>query len=209
MYGIYTGLVYVTPLIGGWIADRYLGMRMAAVIGGIVMMLGHFAMAVPSLLHVALGLLIVGNGFFKPNTTLDGRRAVRRRRRSAPRRRLHDLLHGHQPGRVLLAARLRHAGREAGLALRLRQRGRGHAHRPVSRCCRSRAGWAAPACGRASSRWPGTTRRRSRCGRSPASPFVYARAGHRRRPSARWPAVAKVVLVGGVADRRGRSGCRA
>ncbi len=69
MYGIYTGLVYVTPLIGGWIADRWLGMRMAAVIGGIVMMLGHFAMAVPSLLHVALGLLIVGNGFFKPNTS--------------------------------------------------------------------------------------------------------------------------------------------
>ena len=69
LYGIYTGLVYVTPLIGGWIADRWLGMRLAAVIGGIVMMLGHFAMAVPSLLHVALGLLIVGNGFFKPNTS--------------------------------------------------------------------------------------------------------------------------------------------
>jgi POT family proton-dependent oligopeptide transporter len=69
MYGIYTGLVYVTPLIGGWIADRWLGMRLASVIGGIVMMLGHFAMAVPSLLHVALGLLIVGNGFFKPNTS--------------------------------------------------------------------------------------------------------------------------------------------
>ncbi len=69
LYGIYTGLVYVTPLIGGWIADRWLGMRLAAVIGGIVMMLGHFAMAVPSMLHVALGLLIVGNGFFKPNTS--------------------------------------------------------------------------------------------------------------------------------------------
>src|SRR5215468_7385694 len=59
LYGIYTGLVYVTPIIGGWIADRWLGMRLAAVIGGVVMMLGHFAMAVPSLLHVALGLLIV------------------------------------------------------------------------------------------------------------------------------------------------------
>ena len=69
MVGTYTGLVYVTPLIGGWIADRWLGMRKAAVIGAIVMMLGHFAMAVPSLLHVALGLLIVGNGFFKPNTS--------------------------------------------------------------------------------------------------------------------------------------------
>ncbi len=69
LYGIYTGLVYLTPLVGGWIADRWLGMRLAAVIGGIVMMLGHFAMAVPSMLHVALGLLIVGNGFFKPNTS--------------------------------------------------------------------------------------------------------------------------------------------
>ncbi len=67
--GIYAGLVYVTPMIGGWIADRWLGMRLAAVIGGIVMMLGHFVMAVPSLLHVALGLLIVGNGFFKANTS--------------------------------------------------------------------------------------------------------------------------------------------
>jgi proton-dependent oligopeptide transporter, POT family len=69
LYGIYTGLVYVTPLIGGYLADRFLGMRLAAVIGGLVMMLGHFAMAVPSMLHVALGLLIVGNGFFKPNTS--------------------------------------------------------------------------------------------------------------------------------------------
>ena len=69
VYGTYTGLVYVTPLIGGWIADRWLGMRKAAIIGAVVMMLGHFAMAVPSLLHVALGLLIVGNGFFKPNTS--------------------------------------------------------------------------------------------------------------------------------------------
>ncbi len=69
VYGIYTGLVYLTPLFGGWIADKYLGLRLTAVIGAAVMMLGHFAMAVPSLLHVALGLLIIGNGFFKPNTT--------------------------------------------------------------------------------------------------------------------------------------------
>ncbi|MBH9553672.1 peptide MFS transporter [Inhella gelatinilytica] len=69
LYGIYTGLVYLTPLIGGAVADRILGKRRAAVIGGTVMMLGHFAMAFEPLLHVALGLLIVGNGFFKPNTT--------------------------------------------------------------------------------------------------------------------------------------------
>ncbi len=69
LYGIYTGLVYLTPLIGGAFADRYLGKRRAAVIGGTVMMFGHFAMAFEPLLHLALGLLIVGNGFFKPNTT--------------------------------------------------------------------------------------------------------------------------------------------
>src|SRR5436305_11968771 len=51
MYGVYTMLVYLTPIIGGWIADRFLGLRLTAVIGGTVMMLGHFAMAVPSMLH--------------------------------------------------------------------------------------------------------------------------------------------------------------
>ncbi len=69
LYGLYTGLVYLTPLIGGWLADRYLGVRQGAVIGAIVMVAGHFAMAHPSLLQLALGLLIVGNGFFKPNTS--------------------------------------------------------------------------------------------------------------------------------------------
>ncbi|HEX8986317.1 MAG TPA: peptide MFS transporter [Rhodocyclaceae bacterium] len=69
LYGIYTALVYLTPVFGGWLADRWLGIRQAAVVGATVMMLGHFAMAVPALLHVALGLLIVGNGFFKPNTS--------------------------------------------------------------------------------------------------------------------------------------------
>ncbi|MDC8785664.1 peptide MFS transporter [Roseateles koreensis] len=69
LYGMYTGLVYFTPMIGGAIADKYLGNRRAAVIGGSVMMLGHFAMAFPALMHLALGLLIVGNGLFKPNTT--------------------------------------------------------------------------------------------------------------------------------------------
>jgi POT family proton-dependent oligopeptide transporter len=53
--------------LGGYLADRYLGLRKAILVGGITMMLGHFAMAVPALLDLALGLLIVGNGFFKPN----------------------------------------------------------------------------------------------------------------------------------------------
>jgi len=69
LYGLYTGLVYLTPILGGWMADRYLGKRRAALIGGLTMMLGHLAMAVDGLLQLALGLLIVGNGFFKANTT--------------------------------------------------------------------------------------------------------------------------------------------
>ncbi len=69
LYGLYTGLVYLTPLVGGALADRWLGTRHAAVIGGAIMMLGHFAMAFEPLLHLALGLLVIGNGFFKPNTS--------------------------------------------------------------------------------------------------------------------------------------------
>ncbi|MCC7007055.1 MAG: peptide MFS transporter [Ottowia sp.] len=70
LYGLYTGLVYLAPVFGGYIADRYFGQRQSVVVGSLLMMLGHFAMAVPSLLHMALGLLVLGNGFFKPNTTI-------------------------------------------------------------------------------------------------------------------------------------------
>ncbi len=69
LYGAYTALVYTTPLLGGIIADRLLGYRKAVTLGAIFMMLGHFAMAFNtlSIFYLALGLLIVGNGFFKPN----------------------------------------------------------------------------------------------------------------------------------------------
>lgn len=69
VYGWYTGLVYLTPLLGGYIADRYLGQRKAIVIGGVLMALGHFAMAFPPMpfFFGAMILLIMGNGFFKPN----------------------------------------------------------------------------------------------------------------------------------------------
>ena len=69
VYGWYTGLVYLTPLLGGYIADRYMGQRKAIVVGGVLMALGHFAMAFPSMpfFFGAMILLIMGNGFFKPN----------------------------------------------------------------------------------------------------------------------------------------------
>ncbi|MDB4931703.1 MAG: Di-/tripeptide transporter [Myxococcaceae bacterium] len=69
IYGTYTALVYLTPLAGGYLADRYLGQRRAVVLGGFLMMIGHFLMAVPGTVAFfsALTFLIVGNGFFKPN----------------------------------------------------------------------------------------------------------------------------------------------
>lgn len=69
IYATYTGLVYLTPLIGGFLADKYLGARKAIFIGGLVMMLGEIAMMFPSTLNLGLALLILGNGFFKPNIT--------------------------------------------------------------------------------------------------------------------------------------------
>ncbi|TNF36548.1 MAG: MFS transporter [Deltaproteobacteria bacterium] len=69
VYGAYTALVYATPFIGGMLADRLLGPRRAIILGGILMMAGEFVLMVPEELpfYLALGLLIVGNGFFKPN----------------------------------------------------------------------------------------------------------------------------------------------
>ena len=69
IYAWYTGLVYATPLLGGYLADRYLGQRRSVYIGGVLMMIGHFLMAVPGLyaFYGALIFLIIGNGFFKPN----------------------------------------------------------------------------------------------------------------------------------------------
>lgn len=67
IYGLYTGLVYMTPLFGGLLADRFLGQRRAVYIGGTLMAIGHFLMAFESLFFPALGFLITGNGLFKPN----------------------------------------------------------------------------------------------------------------------------------------------
>jgi POT family proton-dependent oligopeptide transporter len=67
IYGLYTGLVYFTPFFGGLLADRILGQRKTVVIGGILMAIGHFLMAVESMFFPALMFLILGNGCFKPN----------------------------------------------------------------------------------------------------------------------------------------------
>src|SRR5207248_5314727 len=68
--GTYVAVVYLTPFIGGLIADRYIGYRRAIFLGGILLASGYFLLAIPgsnALLFCALGLVCLGNGFFKPN----------------------------------------------------------------------------------------------------------------------------------------------
>ncbi|MEO6136667.1 MAG: peptide MFS transporter [Ginsengibacter sp.] len=67
--GSFIALVYLTPFIGGLLADRYLGYIKSIFIGGTLMSLGYFGLAIEgdTALYVSLGLIIVGNGFFKPN----------------------------------------------------------------------------------------------------------------------------------------------
>ncbi|MGL5291816.1 MAG: peptide MFS transporter, partial [Vibrionaceae bacterium] len=76
LYGIYTALVYITPLIGGWLADTYLGQRRSIIIGAVLMAIGQFTLALPHSLapdlvnvifYVGLAFIILGNGLFKPN----------------------------------------------------------------------------------------------------------------------------------------------
>ncbi|VBB47959.1 Amino acid/peptide transporter (Peptide:H+ symporter) [uncultured Paludibacter sp.] len=80
VYGNYTGLVYLTPLIGGYIADRYWGMRRSVFWGAVLMVIGQFFMFTSALMYqnveiakwlmyIGLGGLIFGNGFFKPNVS--------------------------------------------------------------------------------------------------------------------------------------------
>ncbi|MFM6983994.1 MAG: peptide MFS transporter [Chitinophagaceae bacterium] len=78
VYGSYTGLVYLTPLIGGYMADRYWGNRKSIIVGGVLMAAGQFFMFLAGtffqqidfasmMMYIGLTFLILGNGFFKPN----------------------------------------------------------------------------------------------------------------------------------------------
>jgi len=67
IYGLYTALVYLTPLFGGWLADHKFGQRAAIIFGAILMAIGHLMMAFPPMTFIALVMLILGNGAFKPN----------------------------------------------------------------------------------------------------------------------------------------------
>ncbi len=69
IYAAYGALVYATPFLGGIVADRLLGFKKSVMLGGLLMTIGHFVMAIETefWLYIALAFLIIGNGFFKPN----------------------------------------------------------------------------------------------------------------------------------------------
>jgi len=70
IYGTFIALVYVTPFVGGLLADRVLGYRRSVILGGVLMGIGYLLLAIPNNLttfYLAMGVMILGNGFFKPN----------------------------------------------------------------------------------------------------------------------------------------------
>jgi proton-dependent oligopeptide transporter, POT family len=75
IYGLYTAMIYLFSLPGGWLADRIIGLRRGVLWGGVIIAFGHFSMAIPSLttFYLGLALIVVGTGFLKPNiSTLVG-----------------------------------------------------------------------------------------------------------------------------------------
>jgi POT family proton-dependent oligopeptide transporter len=69
VYGVYTSMVYLTPLLGGFLGDRVIGPLKAIYVGGMLMMLGHLSLAMDNMssFYIGLALLVLGNGLFKPN----------------------------------------------------------------------------------------------------------------------------------------------
>ncbi len=114
IYGLYTFGVYALALPGGWIADRLIGQRRAVFYGGVLIALGHFSMALPSVatFYTGLALIVVGTGLLKPNVSaIVG--DLYPRGKPSPGRRLLHLLHGHQPRRHAGSAGLLVSGRAA------------------------------------------------------------------------------------------------
>ena len=112
IFGLYSGFVYFTPLLGGMIADRWIGQRNAVVIGALSMSAGHIAMTFDRSFLLALLLLVIGSGFLKGNISAQVGALYPPRGRGAADPRLHHLQHGHQHrrGRRALAVRPARAG---------------------------------------------------------------------------------------------------
>ena len=98
LFAAYTSLVYLTPLLGGILADKLLGYRNAVVLGALRMALGHGSLALEGIeqnfFYLGLGLLVIGNGLFKPNiSSIVGQLY----KADDPRKRwcIHNFLHGH------------------------------------------------------------------------------------------------------------------
>ena len=131
IYGLYTAVVYLLALPGGWVADRLLGQRRAVFVGGCHhrrrplqpgRRVDHDLLPGPL-------LIVIGTGLLKPNiSTMVGELYPRGGR--PPRRRVLDLLHGHQPRRLRRASGLRLPRAKRQLALGLRRRRRRHGARP-------------------------------------------------------------------------------
>ncbi len=78
LYGTFTMLVYLTPVLGGWLADNYMGQRKAILWGGLIFALGYFTLGIPksaivgmeeTVFYIGLGLIVIGNGLFKANVS--------------------------------------------------------------------------------------------------------------------------------------------
>ena len=100
LYGTYTMLVYLTPVIGGFLADRLIGTRRSLVVGAIVIAMGHFTLAFPGMpaFYLGLGPHYHRHGILQTQCVDDGRADLLRWRRSS-RLGLYDFLHGDQPRR--------------------------------------------------------------------------------------------------------------
>jgi len=127
---IYSAGAYLTSVIGGWLADRFLGARRTVLTGGIVIMCGHILLAVPttSLFYVGLAAVVLGTGLLKPNiaSLVGALYSVNDHRRDF---RFFDLLHGDQHRRVRSASGVWLAGPRGQLSRRLRRRGDRHRNR--------------------------------------------------------------------------------
>src|ERR1044072_1959545 len=71
LYGTYGSMLYLTPVVGGYIADRFIGYRQSIILGGLLLMTGYAVMAIstPQALFLGLGIMAIANGFFKPNVS--------------------------------------------------------------------------------------------------------------------------------------------
>ena len=104
IYGLYVCGVYLVALPGGWIADRLIGPQRAVLVGGIIIALGHFTLAIPAAQTFFLGLLLVvlGTALLKPAREFDGGAALSGVARDAMRASL--VLHGRESRRIHRAA---------------------------------------------------------------------------------------------------------